>query len=63
LKTSWVLADSGFDVKMLNLGCCGLAGSFGFEKDHDELSRQMAGDRFVPSIVRSSSITPSTIVN
>jgi FAD/FMN-containing dehydrogenase/Fe-S oxidoreductase len=49
-----VLADSGLDVKMLDLGCCGLAGSFGFEKDHDELSRQIAHDRFVPGIVRSS---------
>jgi FAD/FMN-containing dehydrogenase/Fe-S oxidoreductase len=49
-----VLADSGFDVKALDLGCCGLAGSFGFEKDHDELSRQIAQDRFVPGIVRSA---------
>jgi Fe-S oxidoreductase len=49
-----VLADSGFDVKLLDLGCCGLAGSFGFQKDHDELSRQIARDRFVPGIVRSA---------
>jgi FAD/FMN-containing dehydrogenase/Fe-S oxidoreductase len=49
-----VLTDSGFDVQTLDLGCCGLAGSFGFEKDHDELSRQIARDQFVPGIVRSS---------
>jgi len=49
-----VLRDSGFDVKLLDLGCCGLAGSFGFEKAHDELSRRIARDRFVPGIVRSS---------
>lgn len=49
-----ILADSGFDVKTLDLGCCGLAGSFGFEKDHDELSRQIARDRFAPGIERSS---------
>jgi FAD/FMN-containing dehydrogenase/Fe-S oxidoreductase len=47
-----VLANSGFDVKVLDLGCCGLAGSFGFEKDHDEVSRLIARDRFVPGIVR-----------
>ncbi|MGD0853809.1 MAG: FAD-binding and (Fe-S)-binding domain-containing protein [Acidimicrobiales bacterium] len=49
-----VLTDSGFDVQTLDLGCCGLAGSFGFEKDHDELSRQIARDQFVPGIVRGS---------
>jgi FAD/FMN-containing dehydrogenase/Fe-S oxidoreductase len=49
-----VLSDAGFEVRMLDLGCCGLAGSFGFEKDHDELSRQIARDRFVPGIIRSS---------
>ena len=49
-----LLANSGFDVQVLDLGCCGLAGSFGFEKDHDELSREIARDRFVPGIVRSS---------
>jgi FAD/FMN-containing dehydrogenase/Fe-S oxidoreductase len=49
-----VLANAGFDVKTLDLGCCGLAGSFGFEKDHDELSRQIGRDRFAPGIVRSS---------
>jgi FAD/FMN-containing dehydrogenase/Fe-S oxidoreductase len=53
-----VLTDSGFDVQMLDLGCCGLAGSFGFEKVHDELSRQIAQDRFVPGIVRSSLVGP-----
>ncbi len=49
-----VLVDSGFDVKLLDLGCCGLAGSFGFQRDHDELSRQIAQDRFVPGIARSA---------
>ena len=35
---------------MLDLGCCGLAGSFGFHKDHDAISRRIAEDRFLPSI-------------
>jgi Fe-S oxidoreductase len=49
-----VLSDAGFSVEELDLGCCGLAGSFGFQKDHDELSRQIAQDRFLPGITRSA---------
>lgn len=45
-----VLARAGFEVEILDLGCCGLAGSFGFEKEHDELSRRIAADRFLPGI-------------
>jgi hypothetical protein len=46
--------DLGFDVQTPDFGCCGLAGSFGFDKEHDALSRQIARDRFVPGIVRGS---------
>jgi FAD/FMN-containing dehydrogenase/Fe-S oxidoreductase len=54
-----VLASVGYDVEVLDLGCCGLAGSFGYQKEHDELSRQIARDRFLPGIEareKSSSI-------
>jgi FAD/FMN-containing dehydrogenase/Fe-S oxidoreductase len=49
-----ILASAGFKVEVLDLGCCGLAGSFGFQKDHDQLSREIARDRFLPGIVRSA---------
>jgi Fe-S oxidoreductase len=49
-----VLARAGFDVEVLDLGCCGLAGSFGFEAEHDELSREIARDRFIPGITRAA---------
>jgi len=45
-----VLSQLGFEVEVLDLGCCGLAGSFGFHKDHDAISRRIAEDRFLPSI-------------
>jgi Fe-S oxidoreductase len=45
-----VLEGAGFDVEVLDLGCCGLAGSFGYQKEHDELSRQIANDRFLAGI-------------
>ena len=44
-----VLEACGFDVEVLDTGCCGLAGSFGYE--HDDLSRQIAADRFLPALV------------
>jgi FAD/FMN-containing dehydrogenase/Fe-S oxidoreductase len=49
-----ILSSAGFNVEVLDLGCCGLAGSFGFQKEHDELSREIARDRFLPGIVRSA---------
>ncbi len=38
---------------MLDSGCCGLAGSFGFEREHDEISRQIGEQRLMP-IVREA---------
>lgn len=49
-----LLSGAGFAVEVLDLGCCGLAGSFGFAAEHDELSREIARDRFVPGIVAAS---------
>ena len=48
--TLQVLTRAGADVEMLDLGCCGLAGSFGYEAHHDDLSRQIAADRFLPGL-------------
>jgi Fe-S oxidoreductase len=43
-----VLERAGYRVQVLDSGCCGLAGSFGFRREHDALSRQIASDRFLP---------------
>jgi FAD/FMN-containing dehydrogenase/Fe-S oxidoreductase len=40
----------GLDFEILDSGCCGLAGSFGFEKDHDQISREIAEQRLLPMI-------------
>ena len=34
----------------LDAGCCGMAGSFGFEREHYELSMQIGGMRLFPAI-------------
>jgi len=34
-----VLADAGYGVDVLDSGCCGMAGSFGYEAEHYSMSR------------------------
>ena len=42
-----------FNAKLIDAGCCGMAGSFGMEKEHYEISKKMAEDRLLPSIENS----------
>lgn len=37
-------------VEEIPSGCCGMAGSFGYEKDHYELSMQIGEDRLFPAV-------------
>ena len=39
-----------FSVKTIDSGCCGMAGSFGYEKEHYELSQQIGEDRLFPAV-------------
>ena len=45
-----LLERLGLEVEMLDSGCCGLAGSFGFEAAHYDLSVQIARDRLLPQL-------------
>ena len=40
----------GARVVTLDAGCCGMAGSFGFERGHYELSMQIGGMRLFPAV-------------
>jgi len=40
----------GAEVVELDAGCCGMAGSFGFESEHYELSMTVGNDRLFPAI-------------
>jgi FAD/FMN-containing dehydrogenase/Fe-S oxidoreductase len=44
------------DVEVIDLdaGCCGMAGSFGYEKEHYELSRQVGEGRLFPAIRKAA---------
>jgi glycerol-3-phosphate dehydrogenase subunit C len=40
----------GLDFELIEAGCCGMAGSFGFEAEHVEASRQMAELALLPAV-------------
>ncbi|MDP9474262.1 MAG: FAD-binding protein [Actinomycetota bacterium] len=43
-----LLEKMGLDFEVLDSGCCGLAGSFGFENEHYDLSMQVGEHKFFP---------------
>jgi FAD/FMN-containing dehydrogenase/Fe-S oxidoreductase len=49
-----LLRATGLDVDVLDSGCCGLAGNFGFERGHYDVSRA-AGERVLLPAVRAAS--------
>jgi len=40
----------GFQVELIDSGCCGMAGSFGFEKEHYEISMKIGEQALFPAI-------------
>jgi Fe-S oxidoreductase len=48
-----LLERLGLDYELLDAGCCGMAGAFGFERDHYEVSIQ-AGERVLLPKVREA---------
>lgn len=54
-----LMTAAGLDPELLDSGCCGLAGNFGFERGHYEVSRA-AGERVLLPAVRAAA--PSTAV-
>jgi FAD/FMN-containing dehydrogenase/Fe-S oxidoreductase len=45
-----LLKSAGFEVSEVDSGCCGMAGSFGFEKEHYNLSLTIGNRRLAPAI-------------
>lgn len=48
---------AGYRVTEINAGCCGMAGSFGYEKEHVAVSLAVGEDRFFPFIRSASADT------
>jgi FAD/FMN-containing dehydrogenase/Fe-S oxidoreductase len=48
--TVTALKAAGYEVSEVDAGCCGMAGSFGFEAEHYDLSLAIASRRLVPAV-------------
>jgi FAD/FMN-containing dehydrogenase/Fe-S oxidoreductase len=47
----------GLLFEIPDTGCCGLAGSFGFESGHDEISRKIGEQRLIPMVRQAAKDT------
>ncbi len=54
-----LLAKLGLDYEVLDAGCCGMAGSFGFENGHYEVSRQVGELALLPAVREAA---PETLI-
>ncbi|MBA3285865.1 MAG: hypothetical protein H0U27_12510 [Nitrosopumilus sp.] len=45
----------GVEAKAIDAGCCGMAGSFGYEKEHYEISMAIGNLKLFPAIIKGSS--------
>ncbi len=45
-----VLRMTGAQVEEIPSGCCGMAGAFGYEAEHYDLSQRIAEDRLLPAV-------------
>ncbi len=62
LSTSQSVANllnfpSNYQATIMPTGCCGMAGSFGFEKEHFALSEKIAQSQLIPRVERSDAST------
>jgi FAD/FMN-containing dehydrogenase/Fe-S oxidoreductase len=53
-----LLRKMGADLQELTSGCCGMAGSFGFEKDKYDVSVQVGEHSILPAVRRTELSTP-----
>ena len=40
----------GYKVEVVDSGCCGMAGAFGYEKEHYDISQSIGKERLFPSV-------------
>ena len=46
----YILEKVGKKVQEIDSGCCGMAGSFGYEKEHYQLSEKIGTGRLFPAL-------------
>ncbi|HUG36407.1 MAG TPA: FAD-linked oxidase C-terminal domain-containing protein, partial [Candidatus Limnocylindrales bacterium] len=52
--TVGALRWAGYEVSEVDSGCCGMAGSFGFEQEHYDVSVSLGGRRLAPAVKAAS---------
>ena len=45
-----MLQAAGYQVELIDAGCCGMAGAFGYEAEHYELSMQIGELKLFPAL-------------
>jgi len=48
---------AGFEVSEVDSGCCGMAGSFGFEREHYDVSVAIGNRRLAPAVKAAAADT------
>ncbi|WP_418939801.1 FAD-binding and (Fe-S)-binding domain-containing protein [Paraburkholderia bryophila] len=57
-----LLNKLGVTWKLLDTGCCGMAGSFGFNAGHHALSEKIGEDKLFPAVRQATAANAETIV-
>lgn len=52
-----VLRAAGCQAEESGAGCCGMAGSFGYEAEHYEVSRKIGAERLFPKVAEQAGDT------
>jgi Fe-S oxidoreductase len=52
--TTAMLRAAGYQVREIEAGCCGMAGAFGYEAEHYEFSKKVAGLKLLPEVRAAS---------
>jgi len=57
VPTKKILKAAGYDAQLIPSGCCGMAGSFGYEKEHFEVSMKVGELVLFPSVRKADKKT------
>ncbi|HSL29570.1 MAG TPA: FAD-linked oxidase C-terminal domain-containing protein [Anaerolineales bacterium] len=53
-----LLRSCGYEVELMDTGCCGMAGTFGYEAEHYEVSMKVGELRLFPKLRETPSLPP-----
>ena len=56
-----MLASAGCTATESGAGCCGMAGSFGYEAEHYEVSRKIGEERLFPAVAAATAATTVSV--